>query len=210
MNFLIPTGIGSTWDVYLSDSPSGPWITDNQLIDNWLIPAPGSKSWFIASNNVTVIPQDYRYIRIEGEQTAGDLWETVVNWITYSSYNPESTIDYNLETGTGLHMLNTDHKIVFDMGDTCIVSAVRLYGYTCSPALNTVWNVYVSSSSDTQGTCIISNWTINDTNNYWHSHTADVIESGRYIRLVGRRTSNEPSTGYNWTMIQEFQFLKSN
>ncbi len=207
LNFLIPAGAGSAWDVYVSDSSTGPWNASNRMVNNWIIVAPGSNSWVMASSGATVTARDGQYLRIEGTAATVDFYNVVVNEIEFSYHNPGEVIDDDINTGSGLHMQNVNHEIVFDMGSTYNVESVQLYSHSSWPYLSTEWDVYVSSSASGGWTPIVTDWTISRSLSQWYKPTTVASGTGRYMKLVGKRTSAAPSTGYDWTMLKEFQFL---
>ena len=207
LNFLIPAGAGSAWDVYVSDSSTGPWNASNRMVNNWIIAAPGGNSWVMASSGATVTVRDGRYLRIEGTAATDDFYNVVVNEIEFSYHNPGEVIDDDINTGSGLHVQNVNHEIVFDMGSTYDVESVQLYSCSSYPSLSTEWDVYVSSSASGEWTPIVTDWTISRSLSQWYKPTTVASGTGRYMKLVGKRTSAAPSTSYDVTMLKEIQFL---
>lgn len=207
LNFLVPGGAGSAWDVYVSDSSTGPWNASNRMVNDWIIVAPEGNSWVMASSDTTVTVRDGRYLRIEGTAEPDDFYNVVVNEIAFSYHNPGEVIDDNIDTGSGLHMQNVDHEIVFDLGSTYNVESVQLYSCSSWPSLSTEWDVYISSSPSGEWTPIVTDWTISRSQSQWYKPTTVTSGTGRYMKLVGKRTSAVPTVSYDWTMLKEFQFL---
>ncbi len=212
VNFLVPTGAGSTWNVYVSDDPNETWGPSSQALADWIIAAPSAYGWWeMASDTTAVTRLSGRYARIECVGNTGDPWDVKMNWFQCSFHNPEQMIDGDIETGSGLHELDTEYGIVFDMGGSCTVDHVRLYGCSCWPSLNTEWDVYVSASPAGGWVQIISNWAISGSAEQWYTSAAGVsVSDQRYIKLVGKRLSAAPGSGFDWIMAKEFQFHASN
>ena len=96
------------------------------------------------------------------------------------------------------------------MGDTYTIENVRIFSDVSIPALNSEWDVYVSTDA-VSWTQIIDDWDINGSKEQWYVHEADMNPgtSGQYIKIVGKRVSGPPGVGYDWTLVNEFEFLGS-